>query len=208
MNADDGIGAVESGHAAAVLTVFDSLRYRTVWTCEKWSEEACAFVRRQLGLARSANVDVAALRQLVGAPEELLMVEGNLILNAGITRLLNLGVGLGGTAFDAANAYIGVGDSTTAASASQTDLQASSNKFWRAMAASYPLVSAQTVTWQSSFGSSDANYAWQEWGVSAGASGASGDGFTTVGTLLNRKVASLGTKVTGTWTLTGSLGLS
>lgn len=207
MNAEGG-GAAESCRAAALLAAVDRLGYRTVWTCEKWSEEACEFVRRVLGLPKWINVSSDALRGLIGAPEELLTVDGNLLLNAGITRLLNLGCGLGGTAFDAADAYIGVGDSVTAASASQTDLQASSNKLYRPMVASFPQVSAQTASWQASFGSSDANYAWNEWGVSAGASGASGDGFTTPGVLLNRKVSSLGTKVTGTWTLTGSLGLS
>jgi hypothetical protein len=74
-------------------------------------------------------------------------VIGNMLLNEGIGELLDLACGLGTpTAFSNANAYIGVGDSTTAESASQTDLQASTNKTYKAMSASYPSRSAQTVT--------------------------------------------------------------
>ena len=93
-------------------------------------------------------------------------VEGNMLLNEGIGEFLDLACGLGTpTAFSNANAYIGVGDSVTAEAASQTDLQASTNKTYKAMAASYPSRSAQTVTWRAVFGSSDANYAWQEFSV-------------------------------------------
>jgi hypothetical protein len=47
-------------------------------------------------------------------------VIGNMLLNEGIGEFLDLACGLGTpTAFSNANAYIGVGDSTTAESASQ-----------------------------------------------------------------------------------------
>ena len=86
-------------------------------------------------------------------------IEGNLMLNEGIAELLLLLTGGGGTAYSNANAFLGVGDSSTAESAAQTALQASSNKLYKAMEATYPTISGQTVTWRSVFGSSDANFA-------------------------------------------------
>lgn len=101
------------------------------------------------------------------------------------------------TPFNNANTYIGVGDSTTAFSAAQTDLQAASNKLRKAMDATYPQVAANVVTYRSTFATSDANFAWQEWGVFNASSG---------GTMLNRKVESLGTKTSAqTWVFTVTL---
>jgi len=119
---------------------------------------------------------------------------GNVLLNEGITLLQNLLIGAGGTAFNNASAYLGVGDSSTAAAAAQTGLQAASNKLYKAMEATYPLVASQTTTWRSVFGSTDANFAWAEFTVANGNSDAS--------TNLNRKVSAQGTKASGqTWTL-------
>lgn len=128
----------------------------------------------------------------------------NILLNAGITRLLNLLTGAGGTAFNATNSRIGVGDSTTAAVASQTDLQAVTNK-WYQLVTGAPGVSAQTVTFIAAFGTADGNFAWQEWGIDNGLSS------TAVATapMLNRKVVSMGTKSSGsTWTLTVTITIS
>lgn len=101
------------------------------------------------------------------------------------------------TPFNNANSYIGVGDSTTAYAAGQTDLQASTNKLRKAMDATYPQLATNVITFRSTFGTSDANFAWQEWGVFNAASG---------GTMLNRKVESLGTKTSAqTWQFTVTL---
>ena len=101
------------------------------------------------------------------------------------------------TFFSNANANIGVGDSTTAFAAAQTDLQAASNKVRKPMDATFPTIAANVVNFRSTFGSADANFAWQEWAVfNAGASG----------TMLNRKVESLGTKDSSqSWQLTVTL---
>lgn len=135
------------------------------------------------------------------APENLYAVEdidGNLLLNVGITEMLNLLIGGAATAFSAANARLGVGDSTTAASAAQTGLQAATNKAYRSMDAGYPQVSGQTVTFKSTFGGTDANYAWQEFVADNGA-----------GKTLNRKVEAHGTKSSGdSWVLTLTVTLS
>lgn len=98
--------------------------------------------------------------------------------------------------FNNANSYIGVGDSTTAFSASQTDLQASSNKARKGMEATFPTRTNNQLVFKSSFGTSDANFSWQEWGVFNASSG---------GVMLNRKVENLGQKSQGTWLLTVTL---
>jgi hypothetical protein len=89
--------------------------------------------------------------------------------------------------------FLGIGDSTTAFSATHTDLQASTNKLRKAMDATYPQGSANALTFKSTFATGDGNFQWQEYGVFTSASG---------GTMFSRKVENLGTKVSGTWVLT------
>ena len=101
------------------------------------------------------------------------------------------------TPYNNANSYIGVGDSTTAFAVGQTDLQAATNKLRKAMDATYPQGGSNVITWRSTFATADANYAWQEWGVFNASS---------AGTMLNRKVESLGTKTSAqTWQFTVTL---
>lgn len=127
--------------------------------------------------------------------------DSNCILNEGITELLNLLIGATATAFDNANSYIGVGDSTTAASASQTGLQAATNKAYMPMDSAYPQVSGQTVTFRATFGSSDGNYSWQEFSITNGNSDSA--------TNLNRKVENHGTKASpDTWVIQCSVTIS
>lgn len=104
------------------------------------------------------------------------------------------------TFFTNANSYIGVGDSNTAYGASQTDLQASSNKYRQAMEATYPQLATNVLTFRSLFATGNANFAWEEWAVfNAGSSG----------TMLNRKVETLGTKAnTQSWQMTVDITIS
>lgn len=98
------------------------------------------------------------------------------------------------TKFNAANAHLGVGDSSTAFDVSQTDLQAASNKLRKAMDATYPSRSGNVVTYRATFGTSEANYAWNEVGVFNAVSG---------GQMLSRLVSALGTKTSSaSWQLT------
>src|SRR5499427_4936535 len=205
----------------------------TLWICEKWSEEACTFARKKLerlnvrvilgpleekaGLLRPSllpikhGISSQVLRQLVGPPEECAEIVGNLLLNEGIQRLQDMSMiatvtsnQVAGNPWSNANAYTGVGDSNTAEAATQVELQAASNRWYNAMNATYPSRSNQTVSFQSDFTSAQANYVWAEWAIAAGATspGALG-GSGTIN--LNRKVAALGTKSTGTWTLTAQI---
>jgi len=99
------------------------------------------------------------------------------------------------TEFNAANARLGVGDSNTAFAAGQTDLQGTNVR--KAMEATFPSRAANVITARSLFTIAEANFAWEEWGYfNAGAAG----------TMLSRKVESLGTKPpTQTWILTATL---
>lgn len=127
-------------------------------------------------------------------PYEVSEIHGNLLLNEGIGALLNLLIGNAETNYGNANAYIGVGDSSTAENATQTGLQAATNKLWKAQEATYPQISGQKVTWRSVFGSAEANFDWNEFTV-VNASDDAGDN-------LNRKVSAQGTKASGqTWTV-------
>lgn len=88
----------------------------------------------------------------------------NLSANTGLQLEADLLIGAGGTAFNNANAYIGVGNGTTAVSAAHTDLQGAS-KTRKAMDATFPSRASQTNTWKSTFATGDANYSWEEMAV-------------------------------------------
>ena len=153
--------------------ISDLSKARTTWCIRKYADDA-AFNRDE--------------------PFAVEEIDGNLLLNEGITALQNLLTGAAATAFNNANSYLGVGDSSTAAAATQTGLQAATNKLYKAMEASYPAIAGQVTTWRSVFGSADANFAWNEFTVASGNSDASVN--------LNRKVSAQGTKASGqTWTL-------
>jgi hypothetical protein len=79
------------------------------------------------------------------------------------------------------------------------------NRFYKGMNATFPSRASQTVTFQSDYTGTEANFAWNEWSIAAGATSASGSGFLVGTTNLNRKVQSLGTKAAGTWTFSGTI---
>lgn len=162
-----------------------------------------------------SGISSAVLREIAGAPEECAEIVGNLLVNEGIAQMIDLTMiatvltnQTAANAWGNTNAFTGVGDSSTAEAATQTDLQAATNHFYKAMNATYPSRSSQTVSFQSDFTTSEANYAWAEWSIAAGATSASGSGFLIGTKNLNRKVASLGTKSSGTWTLTAQITFS
>jgi hypothetical protein len=122
------------------------------------------------------------------------------LTNAGRDHLAQDVVGEAVTEFNNANAHIGVGDSVTAFAAAQTDLQAATNKLRKAMEATYPTRAANVITLRSLFGTADANWVWNEWGIFNALSG---------GVMLSRKVEALGTKAsTQSWQITATLTLT
>lgn len=181
--------------------------YVQKWNDGEWLED------RGLHLCTGEEL----LQEGVLPDEVVLWSKGNLLLNNGITRMIDLLKGTGSiAAYSNTVARIGVGNGTTGVAATDIDLSAASgstNRWFQQMVASYPQVSAQTTTYQSSFGTTNGNFAWNEWGIDGGGNGSSTSG-NTVGTntstaaaLLNRVVpgTSLGTKTNGTWVLTATI---
>jgi hypothetical protein len=92
---------------------------------------------------------------------------------------------------------LAVGDSSAVFAQTQTDLQASTNKLRKGMDSTYPTRSSGTLTFRSTFATSDANYPWNEWGVFDAMS---------AGVMYGRKQESLGTKTSAqTWQLTATI---
>lgn len=120
------------------------------------------------------------------------------LTTAGINHIAHAIIGDGVTPFNHANARLGVGNGTTAFSVSQTDLQGQ-DRARTGMDDGYPSIAADAsrVSFKSTFGPLEANFAWNEWGV-----------FNTEsdGVMLNRVVESNGTKQPGqTWILEVSI---
>lgn len=183
---------------AMLETVHESLHFKTEWEIIKF---------------RDPDNKIAMLMQ-AGLPTHIVLsrfkdrfigierFEDNLGLNEGIQALLELIAGISTpTKWDNTNARLGVGDSNTGESATQTGLQAATNKLWKAMDVGYPQRSSQTLEWRATFGSGDANFSWQEFTVV----NASDD----TGANLNRKCADKGTKTSGeSWILSLKMTMS
>lgn len=152
----------------------EGMTLRGTWEIKKYRNEADAKADRPYEVRTFHNLFATVGLQALG---RLLTAQGSV------------------SPFSNANACIGVGDSNTAAAVGQTDLQASSNKLRKAMVATYPTDPSGGVwVFQSSFGSSEANFAWAEFAVFNASSS---------GIMLNRGVSAQGTKTSGqVWTAT------
>lgn len=198
--AKDRIKSYDISSMFRSLLLKDEATHRTRWTIHRLQDED-----GKMDAMMKAGVSLETIISLF--PHRLISissfkapswVKGNLCLNTGIQGFEKLLGGLSSppTAWNNANAYIGVGDSSTAAAATQTDLQAASNRAYVGMQASYPSQSGQTMSWQASFGSAVANYAWNEMVISNASTYGSG-------VCLNRIVSAQGTKTSGqTWVIT------
>ena len=86
----------------------------------------------------------------------------NLIVDVGKDTLLKyIGNVTGGSYAE----YIGVGDSTTSASAGQTDLQAPTNYLWKQITSAGRVYVRPTVYVSVDFGYTEANFTWNEIGL-------------------------------------------
>jgi hypothetical protein len=123
------------------------------------------------------------------------------LTNAGAIALAAWAIGdVSVPLLNGSNAHLGVGDSSTVFAASQTDLQAASNKLRKGMESGYPTRSSGALTLRSLFGTSEANFVWAEWASFNGSSG---------NTMFTRKVEALGTKTnTQSWQLTSTITLA
>lgn len=145
---------------------------------------------------------------------EVIEGEYNLLVYGGASVLWQTLIGNGTatagqalTFFNSTQSAIGVGDSTTAAAATQTALQGAvnvTNRFRKTATVTHTdgtAIANSSITFVSTFATTEANFAWQEWGVFNSATDATGR-------MLNRKVESLGTKTSAaTWQITITLTL-
>jgi hypothetical protein len=167
----------------------ESLKFRPKWTIVKFRSKYQEKMDELHHLLHVKGMSVEAVKDFGYKPYETLSFEGNVALDEGVNALWTLVCGGSETAYNNANARIGVGDSSTAESQSQTGLQGS-NKFWKGMDTGYPTFgTARKATWRATFGSTEANFAWNEITVVNAADDS--------GKNLNRKVQSMGTKASG-----------
>jgi hypothetical protein len=134
-------------------------------------------------------------------PYETIVTHGNALTYGGASAIWQRLIGTGINAFSTgANAHIGVGDGVTPAAETQTDL-VGGNKFRKVATVTHTDGTAEAnsvITFAATFITSEANFAWAEWGIFNAASS---------GRMLNRKTASYGTKTSDeSWTLTITLG--
>ncbi len=177
------------------MSIKETVKLKTTWRIDRFEDPDGV-----LAVLLENGVPIEAVRERF--PEktrEHTDIDGNLLLEEGVSALSDL-IAVGGaqTAWNNANARLGVGDSAVAEAASQTALQAAVNKLWKAMDATYPqkgtLAQRKTV-WRSTFATTEANFAWNEFTVV--------NAVDDTGTNLNRKVSAQGTKPsTQTWVLT------
>jgi len=188
----------------------DAVKWHAKWQVLKFNADDIILAGLDPATAQEAEILAAGV-----TPCEIIEREGNLLMYGGAScmwqTLIGNGTATAGqslTYFNNAQAAIGVGDSSTAAAATQTDLQASTNKLRKAMDATFPVHAdgvtspAASIQFKSTFATGDANFAWQEWGVFNSATGGTGR-------MLNRKVESLGTKTSAaSWAFTVTLTLA
>lgn len=206
MTQQDLVHGHDAASVAALMDAHDSIRWRPVATVEKYDDEQVAWVTRKSGVAVP---DGALLASLV-KPYETVVSPGNLLTTAGLQRITNLIIGAGGQAATSTAARLGVGNSATAEAVGQTDLQAAAgaaNRYFMPMDATYPTAVNGVLTFRSTFATGDGNFVWNEWGVDIGAPTVTASAVVNA-TLLNRKVQSLGTKVSGSWVLTATITLT
>lgn len=190
----------------------DLVLIRGVATVRSWEEKALLrkteieqeLIRQGLAGIELETEAVKILRCEALSPIHEAIAENSLV-NAGTNALALALTGGSFTTYNNANAALGVGDSSTAFNLSQTNLQGTTNvtdRIRKAMDATFPSVTGAVASFRSTFGTSDANFAWNEWAL-----------FNNVvdgsGTMLNRSVTSLGTKTSAAaWQLSATITFS
>jgi hypothetical protein len=197
------------------VTHTDFAAVSTSLVIRKWSEEQTAWTLRRadrdalslLREGRNVSVRPETFARYGVEPETWRQDNVNNVLQAGWAALLGSVAGTSiTTKWSASVGRIAVGDSSTAVSFTQTDLQASSNKYYQLISAAPTISTASspaTLVFAATFGTGVANYAWNEFITDEGTASNTGP---VVAVCLNRGVATMGTKASGqTWTATETI---
>lgn len=200
----DAVTAVDGLGVTAGSSLPEKLGWRCNWMLRKYDERATRKAERR-GIFRPSDADFAELGL---APFEEALTVGNNLTTAGLGRiatLLNAGTG---NLISSTTARVGAGNGSTAFAIGDTDLSAaagSSNRWFQTCTVTIP---SNVLTFAATFASADGNFAWNEWGIDIGTATVSSSA-TVSAVLLNRKVASNGTKASGqTWNATATITIS
>ena len=182
----------------------DSIRWSPRLVIRKYDERATRKAERW-GFYRPTDEDFAELGL---RPFEERVTVGNLLTTAGLGRIATLVTAGTGNLISSTTARVGAGNSATAEAVGQTDLQAaagSANRWFQTCTVTIP---SNVWTFAATFASADGNFSWAEWGIDIGTATVT-SGNTVNAVLLNRKVASNGTKASGqTWNATATVTIS
>lgn len=171
---------------------------RTGYDSQTWVEEIAKQVGVKIGegwnFTPRWKIERYKESPLLVSPYDVSCFDGNLALNEGLNLITTLVCGGAGDAASNANAQVGTGTSSTAATAADSALTAG---VWAAMDAGYPTYgTSQQMVFKGTYGTSTANQDWKEFSVR---------NKSTADIMLNRKVQDEGTKPSGQiWVLTAT----
>lgn len=179
----------------------DGFKWHPQVQITKYSPEVVAELTRILGYEPKSE----DFKRLSVDPYAITEVEGNELTNGGRNRLRDTFTG-SGQALTSTSGRIGVGNSSTTFDQAQTDLQGAS-KYYQVLDSAPNTATTGAISCVATYGTGVAEFAWAEWGIDIGTPTVSAG--TTVNTLMNRKVASMGTKGSGaSWVFTVTITLS
>lgn len=216
MSIDKGFGADAMGIAASCPMAESGIE-RTMLMVQKWDADQTRWMARRLDVPEHARIPAHLFHNARVHPYDTFVYHGNLITRAGWNQLFVGGVfGTTPTKFSTTVGRIGIGTSTSAAAATDTNLLSvtglsGSGSNWILCGAN-PVVTTTatpcTVVFTATFGANDAVGAWQEFGIDQGTanSTAGTPTVTAVAPLMNHSTnIGAGTKAGGTWTATATL---
>lgn len=185
----------------------------TTWIgIEKYTDDQVNWVSQKSGILKPSG-DV--LRRFLTPDDTFEDDTSNLTTTGGLGRLTSLLIAGGGVAFSATTtSMIGVGDTSTAAAAADTQLGSNSAAHsWYIPADATPTrvtvtVTNDTVQLVGTFNTSNSDFVWAEWGTALVTTAVASATFAGTGTsplLFNHKISAMGTKSGGSWVATAKL---
>jgi general stress protein CsbA len=183
----------------------DTIKWHAELGIRRWDEEAVQAARNE-GIVEPTADD---FERLGLAPYSESTVQNNLLTTAGVTRIVSLLNGAGGTAVTSTTGRVGTGNGAGTAAVGDTDLSASAGSTNRWFQTCTVSIAAGVLTAVATFASADGNYAWNEWGIDIGTATVT-SGATVNAALLNHKTSiAQGTKASGqVWTATATITIS